>query len=43
MKMRGTLDDLLDVIYIHPALPEAVRDAARNARKALANREEGVR
>ena len=35
MKMGGTLDDLLDVIYIHPALPEAVRDAARDARRAL--------
>jgi mycothione reductase len=29
---QGTLDDLLGMIYIHPALPETVRDAARDAR-----------
>jgi len=31
MKKEGTLDDLLDMIFIHPALPEIARDAARNA------------
>jgi dihydrolipoamide dehydrogenase len=35
MYKEGTLDDLLNMIYIHPALPEAVRDAARDARKQL--------
>jgi dihydrolipoamide dehydrogenase len=32
MKKEGTLDDLLDMIFIHPALPEVARDAARDAR-----------
>jgi dihydrolipoamide dehydrogenase len=31
MTKEGTLDDLLNMIYIHPALPEIVRNAARNA------------
>ena len=35
MYKQGTLDDLLNMIYIHPALPEAVRDAARDARDQL--------
>jgi len=35
MKKAGTLDDLLDTIFIHPALPEVARDAARNARDVL--------
>ena len=35
MKLKGTLDDLLDTIFIHPALPEVVRDAARDARQQL--------
>ena len=35
MYKEGTLDDLLNMIYIHPALPEAVRDAARDAREQL--------
>lgn len=35
MKTGGTLDDLLDTIFIHPALPEIVRDAARDAKNAL--------
>ncbi|MDF7823030.1 dihydrolipoyl dehydrogenase [Pontiellaceae bacterium B12227] len=35
MYKDGTLDDLLNMIYIHPALPEAVRDAARDARDQL--------
>lgn len=34
MNKEGTLDDLLNMIYIHPALPEIVRNAARKA-KAL--------
>ncbi len=37
MYKNGTLDDLLNMIYIHPALPEAVRDAARDARDQLKN------
>ncbi|MCA9398377.1 MAG: dihydrolipoyl dehydrogenase [Candidatus Omnitrophica bacterium] len=32
MNKDGTLDDLLNMIYIHPALPEIVRNAARQAR-----------
>lgn len=35
MYKEGTLDDLLGMIYIHPALPEIVRNAARNAKKAF--------
>jgi mycothione reductase len=31
MYKEATLDDLLGMIYIHPALPEIVRNAARNA------------
>lgn len=31
MTKHGTLDDLLNMIYIHPALPEIVRNAARKA------------
>lgn len=31
MKKDGTLADLLAMIFIHPALPELVRDAARDA------------
>ena len=31
MNKDGTLDDLLGMIYIHPALPEIVRNTARNA------------
>ena len=37
LKKQGTLDDLLDMIFIHPALPEVARDAARNAQVALKN------
>ncbi|MCF7975659.1 MAG: dihydrolipoyl dehydrogenase [Phycisphaerae bacterium] len=33
MKTHATLDDLLDMIFIHPALPEIARDAARDAAK----------
>lgn len=32
IKNRATLDDLRDIIVIHPALPEVVRDAWRNVR-----------
>lgn len=35
MNKEGTLDDLLNMIYIHPALPEIVRNAARNAKTNL--------
>jgi len=35
MNKEGTLDDLLKMIYIHPALPEIVRNAARKAKAAL--------
>jgi len=35
MYKDGTLDDLLNMIYIHPALPEIVRNAARKAKAAL--------
>ncbi|PCI95734.1 dihydrolipoamide dehydrogenase [Candidatus Aerophobetes bacterium] len=33
MNMDASLEDLLDMIYIHPALPEVVRNAARDAQK----------
>ncbi|ULG76080.1 dihydrolipoyl dehydrogenase [Leptospira interrogans] len=35
MTMKGTLDDLLKMIYVHPALPEIVRNAARKAKELL--------
>lgn len=35
MSKQGTLDDLLSMIYIHPALPEIVRNAARKAQAAF--------
>lgn len=38
MKTGGVLDDLLDMIFIHPALPEIVRDAARDAQSKLARK-----
>jgi len=31
MKMGATIEDMLDTIYIHPALPEIVRNAVRKA------------
>lgn len=34
--MGATLSDMLSMIYIHPALPENVRNACRNARTAFA-------
>ncbi|KAJ3028959.1 UNVERIFIED_CONTAM: hypothetical protein HDU68_000486 [Siphonaria sp. JEL0065] len=36
IQMNATLDDLLDTIYIHPALVEVLRDAARDANQRLA-------
>ncbi|EMN73514.1 pyridine nucleotide-disulfide oxidoreductase, dimerization domain protein [Leptospira interrogans serovar Bataviae str. UI 08561] len=35
MTMKGTLDDLLKMIYVHPALPEIARNAARKAKELL--------
>jgi len=35
MNMNATLDDMLRTIYVHPALPEIVRNAARKAKTAL--------
>ena len=32
LTQKATLDDFFKIIYIHPALPEIVRNAARNAR-----------
>lgn len=35
MNKQGSLEDLLRMIYIHPALPEIVRNAARKAKATL--------
>ncbi len=35
MNKQGTLEDLLNMVYIHPALPEIVRNAARKAKEDL--------
>ena len=35
INMDATLHDLLKMVYIHPALPEIVRNAARNAKKQV--------
>jgi len=35
MNMNATLDDMLRTIYIHPALPEIIRNTARRAKMAL--------
>jgi len=35
MTQHATLDDLLAMIYIHPALAEVVRDAGRDARRKM--------
>jgi len=35
MTMKATIEDLLGMIYIHPALPEIVRNAARKAKAVL--------
>ena len=34
MKFKATIKDMLDTIYIHPALPEVVRNAVRDANSA---------
>ncbi len=39
MNKDGTLDDLLNMVYIHPALPEIVRNAARKAQEKLLEKE----
>ena len=40
MNKNGTLDDLLNMIYIHPALPEIVRNSARKAQAAYEKRKQ---
>ena len=35
MQLKGTLDDLLATVFIHPALNEIVRNAGRDARAKL--------
>ena len=35
LKSESSLDDMLDLIFIHPALPELLRDAARDAQVKL--------
>lgn len=42
MTKDGTLDDLLNMIYIHPALPEIVRNAARKAKEEFEKRQTAV-
>ncbi len=37
MHLGGTLDDLLRMIFVHPALPEVARDALRDAAAQLAD------
>ena len=37
LSLQADLDDLLKMIYVHPALPEVVRDAARDVRQRLEN------
>ncbi|MBB64829.1 MAG: dihydrolipoamide dehydrogenase [Waddliaceae bacterium] len=37
MHMGATLKDMLDTIYIHPALPETIRNAARKAAANLSS------
>ncbi|AXR61310.1 dihydrolipoyl dehydrogenase [Leptospira mayottensis] len=39
MTIDGNLDDLLRMIYIHPALPEIARNAARKASELLQTKE----
>ncbi|EKO31911.1 dihydrolipoyl dehydrogenase [Leptospira santarosai] len=40
MTIDGNLDDLLKMIYIHPALPEIARNAARKANELLQTKKE---
>jgi mycothione reductase len=35
LKKGGTVSDLMDMIFIHPALPEVARDAVRDAARQL--------
>jgi dihydrolipoamide dehydrogenase len=35
MTMKATVQDLLNMIYIHPALSEVIRNAARKLAKQL--------
>lgn len=35
LQQRATIEDLLAMIYIHPALPELIRDAVRQARSQV--------
>lgn len=35
MKFKATFLDIFDTIYVHPALPEVIRDACRNAKSKL--------
>ncbi len=37
MKLEGTLDALMSMIFVHPALPEVARDAVRDAAAQLAD------
>lgn len=37
MNMKATLDDVLRTIYVHPALPENIRNAARKAKLEFKN------
>ena len=32
MSMNATLDDMMNMIFIHPALPEILRNAVRKAK-----------
>jgi len=42
MTKDGTLDDMLNMIYIHPALAEIVRNAARKAKAVLDEQNQSV-
>ena len=35
LKLNGTLEDMLEIIYVHPALPEIIRNTARKAKELL--------
>lgn len=39
LTQKATLDDFFKIIYIHPALPEIVRNAARDAKKEFEKQE----
>jgi mycothione reductase len=38
MRFNGTVDDIKNLMFVHPALPEVVRGAARNAFQNFLNR-----